>query len=88
MVSVLTKTQQIKIHIVCSPLTEIRQRPIELNTLSVISHSCHSWVEELWAVFNGACVCVFVCVCVCVCVCVYMNEHMDVFFKFFAVNVF
>ena len=27
------------------------------------------------------------CVCVCVC-CVCMNEHMDVFFKFFAVNVF
>ena len=57
----------IKIHIVCSPLTEIRQRPIELNILPVISHSCHSWVEELWAVFNGACVCVCVCVCV-VCV--------------------
>ena len=74
-----------KIHIVCSSLTEIRQRPIELNIPPVISHSCHSWVEELWAVFNGVCVCM--CVCVCVCARAHMNEHMDVFFKFFAVNV-
>lgn len=72
------KTQQIKIHIVCSSLTEIRQRPIELNIPPVISHSCHSWVEELWAFSMGVCMWVYV----------YIHEwHMDVFFKFFAVNV-